>query len=110
MEEGSFPVWKGDAIRMAVPGLVSHMYSTAGLFDWSMKFQDGTKPTGTVNPEDFTPERRAWLADALKYYMQDFAVRANGAMHGVLHPSWQHAACAAWTPGVKVFGSPGRTE
>ena len=76
MEEGSFPVWKGDdGMRVAAPSLVAHMHSAAGLFDWSMKFQDGTKPTGTVNPEDFTPERRAWLADALKYYMQAFAVR-----------------------------------
>ena len=55
MEEGSFPLWKG-------------------LFDWSLKYQDGTKPTN-FDPSEFTPERRQWLDHALKYYMQDFADR-----------------------------------
>jgi len=40
-----------------------------------MKYQDGTKPSGSSRPEDFTPERRAWLSEALKSYMMDFAVR-----------------------------------
>lgn len=31
----------------------------AGLFDWSMKFQDGTSPTD-YNPEALTPEKKAW--------------------------------------------------
>ncbi|GAX85320.1 hypothetical protein CEUSTIGMA_g12737.t1 [Chlamydomonas eustigma] len=56
MDQGAFPMWKG-------------------LFDWSMKYQDGTKPPGSLRPEDFTPERRAWLSEALQSYMMDFAVR-----------------------------------
>ena len=60
-----------------------------------MKFQDGTKPAGTVNPEDFTPERRAWLAEALKYYMQDFAVSQGtcqwvGHTAGTMHSTDVH--------------------
>lgn len=46
-----------------------------GLFDWSMKFQDGTHPVDYQHVQEFTPERRKWLEDALKHYMQDFVDR-----------------------------------
>lgn len=39
-----------------------------------MKYSDGTKPS-SWQPEDFTPERRVWLKEALEHYMQDFADR-----------------------------------
>lgn len=75
MDDGQFPVWKGALpclrLRRALPcslcfGMSCKQTSAScmlrvlpGLFDWSMKFQDGTRPT-QFKPEEFTPERRAW--------------------------------------------------
>lgn len=39
-----------------------------------MKFQDGTRPSD-YKPEEFTPERRQFLEEALKDYMKDFVQR-----------------------------------
>lgn len=45
-----------------------------GLFDWSMRYQDGTRPSD-FDPREYTPEKRKWLEEALKHYMQDFCER-----------------------------------
>jgi hypothetical protein len=34
--------------------------AAAGLFDWSMKYQDGTRPTSQSLRENFTAERKEW--------------------------------------------------
>ncbi|GIL82565.1 hypothetical protein Vretimale_12024 [Volvox reticuliferus] len=51
----SFPQWKG-------------------LWDWSMKYADGTAPSG-FRPEDVDPVKMKWLEEALKHYMVDFSAR-----------------------------------
>mmetsp|Transcript_20175 Transcript_20175/g.43960 ORF Transcript_20175/g.43960 Transcript_20175/m.43960 type:complete len:420 (-) Transcript_20175:533-1792(-) len=81
MEQGSFPVWKG-------------------LFDWSLKFQDGTKPSN-FKPEEFTPERRAWLEEALKHYMANFADRMK-EIKELLEKSQPAAAADSMQHGAKA--------
>lgn len=44
-----------------------------GLFEWSMKYQDGTREGGAPQPLD--PEKKAWLEQALQEFMKDFADR-----------------------------------
>ncbi|GFR45340.1 hypothetical protein Agub_g6709, partial [Astrephomene gubernaculifera] len=51
----SFPQWKG-------------------LWDWSMKYADGTGAS-RFRPEDVDPEKMKWLEEALKHYMIDFSAR-----------------------------------
>uniref|UniRef100_A0A7S0WF29 Nucleotide exchange factor Fes1 domain-containing protein n=1 Tax=Chlamydomonas leiostraca TaxID=1034604 RepID=A0A7S0WF29_9CHLO len=45
-----------------------------GLFDWSIKYQDGTKPSNW-DPSEYDPEKMKWLEGVLKHYMQDFGAR-----------------------------------
>eukprot|EP00803_Ostreobium_quekettii_P002102 evm.model.scf_152.9 EVM.evm.TU.scf_152.9 scf_152:132552-134918(+) len=45
-----------------------------GLFEWSMKYRDGTRPTDWSNLE-VDPERLKWLEEALQSYLVDFNAR-----------------------------------
>ena len=74
----------------SVPAQRQTAYSlccNSGLFDWSMKFQDGTKPTGTINPEDFTPERRAWWVPCMVGAVQG---GWRLALRTAAHSPWIH--------------------
>lgn len=44
----------------------------AGLFEWSMTHQDGARQGSGVNGggEEFTPERRQWLQEAMTDFMK----------------------------------------
>ncbi|KAF8059979.1 RMDN1 [Scenedesmus sp. PABB004] len=46
-----------------------------GLFNWSMKFQDGTSATDYASAQELSPEKREWLERALADMMKDFAER-----------------------------------
>lgn len=37
-------------------------FGCAGLFEWSMKYQDGTLPASEA--KELTPEKKKWCADA----------------------------------------------
>lgn len=42
-------------------GLNTILMRTAGLFDWSIKYQDGTRPS-SWDPKDYDPEKMKWWA------------------------------------------------
>ncbi|GMH40325.1 hypothetical protein BSKO_08229 [Bryopsis sp. KO-2023] len=42
-----------------------------GLFEWSMKYHDGTRPS-EMSAQDVDPEKMKWLDNVLKNYMTDF--------------------------------------
>lgn len=46
-----------------------------GLFEWSMKYQDGARAGGGSAPQPLDPEKKAWLDNALQEFMKDFADR-----------------------------------
>jgi hypothetical protein len=46
--------------QLADPAFQNGRRFVAGLFDWSMAYQDGTHPSSTVLRENFTTERKAW--------------------------------------------------
>lgn len=45
-----------------------------GLFDWSMKYQDGTHPSNE-GTKPVTSEDAKWFREAMAHYMQDFTER-----------------------------------
>lgn len=45
-----------------------------GLFDWSIKYQDGTTPS-TWDPKDYDPEKMKWRV----------GLTGNWVVHGLLH-------------------------
>ncbi len=62
------PACTGGSVQL---GAYSILWS-AGLFEWSMRYQDGTRPTA---PQAMSSEDRVWLEDALKNYMVDLSQR-----------------------------------
>lgn len=68
------PVWNGTSKHASAPLnpfiKFHHTSATSGLFEWSMKYQDGLHAASRASAEEFTPERRAWLEEAMKDFMQ----------------------------------------
>jgi hypothetical protein len=42
-----------------------HVDILAGLFDWSMKYQDGTKPS-QWDPDEYDPQKMKWCVEMRK--------------------------------------------
>lgn len=45
-----------------------------GLFEWSLKYNDGTTPRD-ISSMEVDPEKMKWLDEVLKNYMKDFVER-----------------------------------
>ncbi|GBF98487.1 hypothetical protein Rsub_11697 [Raphidocelis subcapitata] len=46
-----------------------------GLFEWSMKYQDGERPTEYGSVSEMSEEKRAWLEEAMRDHMKDIGER-----------------------------------
>lgn len=54
-----------------------------GLFDWSMKFQDGTHPTEF---KQMDKEKQEWLQQVMDHHTQDFGKRMKVISEGLAEP------------------------
>jgi hsp70-interacting protein len=57
------------------PTLNSPTNTTKGIFEWSMKYQDGSRPTDYGSVGEMPKEKREWLEAALKECMVDLGDR-----------------------------------
>eukprot|EP00892_Ulva_mutabilis_P002100 jgi/Ulvmu1/11891/UM081_0049.1 len=69
----------------------SSMPQWKGLFDWSMSYHDGTKPTD-FNSIELNPQKIEWLEHVLSNYMVDFSKRMEDMMEGLQEATAEDSA------------------
>ena len=61
------------------------MIDWSGLYKWSMKYHDGTKPSENIKP--MSEEDRKWLEEVMKHYTFDDASRLQEISKKLAEPA-----------------------